>query len=144
MKRDAIISLVISKGLETVALTSYAGKSGEQALNELTDLGFNVESTYAFDENILSGAVIKQEPSGVAEAPKGSTITLVISKGSQFVFVPNVFSIEQSLAIKTLTDLELKVEVKKLGTKKTKKVTNIVPRVGSKVKRGSTVTITVG
>ncbi|CAB4782102.1 unannotated protein [freshwater metagenome] len=144
VKRDAIISLVISKGLETVALTSYAGKSGEQALNELTDLGFNVESTYAFDEKILSGAVIKQEPSGVAEAPKGSTITLVISKGSQFVFVPNVFSIEQSLAIKTLTDLELKVEVKKLGTKKTKKVTNIVPRVGSKVKRGSTVTITVG
>ena len=143
VKRDATVSLVISKGVETVALASYAGKSGEQALNELTDLGFNVDSSYAFDENILSGAVISQTPNGV-EAPKGSTIALVISKGSQYVFIPNVFSIEQSKATRVLQDLELKVVVKKLGSKKTKQVTSIVPKVGSKVKRGSTVTITVG
>ena len=144
VKRDASISLVISKGVETVALSSYAGKSGEQALNELTDLGFNVESTYAFDENILSGAVISQTPNGVDAAPKGSKVVLIISKGSQYVFIPNVFSIEQVKAIKALQDLGLKVTVKKLGSKKTKKVTNISPKVGSKVKRGSTVTITVG
>ena len=144
VKRDASISLVISKGVETVALSSYAGKSGEQALNELTDLGFNVESTYAFDENILSGAVISQTPNGVDAAPKGSKVVLIISKGSQYVFIPNLFSIEQSKAIKALQDLELKTVVKKLGSKKTKKVTNISPKVGSKVKRGSTVTITVG
>ncbi len=144
VKRDAKISLVISKGVETVALASYAGKSGEQALNELTDLGFNVDSTYAFDEKILSGAVISQTPNGVDVAPKGSTVALVISKGSQYVFIPNVFSIDQVKAAKVLADLELKVVVKKLGSKKTKKVTNIVPKVGSKVKRGSTVTITVG
>ncbi len=144
VKRDSTVSLVVSKGIETVALTSYSGKSGEQALNELTDLGFNVESKYAFDEKILSGAVISQLPSGVDVAPKGSTITLTISKGSQFVFIPNIFSIEQVKAVRVLQDLELKVVVKKLGSKKTKKVTNIVPKIGSKVKRGSTVTITVG
>jgi serine/threonine-protein kinase len=43
-----------------------------------------------------------------------------------------------------LTDLELKVEVKKIGAKKVKSVTNISPKVGTKVKRGSKVTITVG
>jgi serine/threonine-protein kinase len=43
-----------------------------------------------------------------------------------------------------LQDLQLKVVVKKLGTKKVKKVTNISPKVGTKVKRGSVVTITVG
>lgn len=144
VKRDTPVSLVISKGVETLALASYVGKSGEQALNELTDLGFNIKSTYAFDENILSGAVISQKPSGVDVAPKGSTVTLIISKGSQFVFIPNVFSLDQTKATQVLADLQLKVVVKKLGTKKVKKVTSIVPKVGSKVKRGSTVTITVG
>jgi serine/threonine-protein kinase len=144
VKRDTSVSLVISKGVETLALASYVGKSGEQALNELTDLGFNIKSTYAFDENILSGAVISQKPSGVDVAPKGSTVTLIISKGSQFVFIPNVFSLDQIKATQVLADLQLKVVVKKLGTKKVKKVTSIVPKVGNKVKRGSTVTITVG
>jgi serine/threonine-protein kinase len=127
-----------------VALTSYVGKVSEQALNELTGLGFVVNSVYAFDENVLSGVVISQKPSGSDPAPKGSKITLVVSKGSQFVFIPNIFSIDQIKAVKTLQDLELKVVVKKMGTKKVKKVTSVVPKVGSKVKRGSTVTITVG
>lgn len=144
VKRDTPVSLVISKGVETVALTSYFGKSGEQALNELNDLGFDVESTYAFNEKVLSGVVVSQSPSGVDVAPKGSTVTLVISKGSQYVFIPNVFSLDQLKATQALQDLQLKVVVKKLGTKKVKKVTNISPKVGTKVKRGSTVTITVG
>jgi serine/threonine-protein kinase len=52
--------------------------------------------------------------------------------------------LEESRAVKALQDLGLKVVVKKIGKKTVKKVTNIVPKVGSKVKRGSTVTITVG
>ena len=144
VKRDTPVSLVISKGVETVALVSYSGKSGEQALNELNDLGFDVESTYAFNERVLSGVVISQTPTGVDVAPKGSTVTLIISKGSQYVFIPNVFSLDQIKATQALKDLQLKVVVKKLGTKKVKKVTNISPKVGSKVKRGSVVTITVG
>ena len=144
VKRDTPVSLVISKGVETVALVSYSGKSGEQALNELNDLGFNVESTYAFNEKILSGVVISQTPSGVDVATKGSTVSLVISKGSQYVFIPNVFSLDQLKATQALQDLQLKVVVKKLGNKSVKKVTSISPKVGTKVKRGSTVTITVG
>ena len=144
VKRDSVVNIVVSKGVETIALASYVGKSGEQALNELTDAGFNVESTYAFDEKALSGAVISQSPAGNSDAPKSSTITLIVSKGSQFVYIPNVFSLEEVKAVRTLKDLELKVIVKKLGVKKIKRVTNISPQIGGKVKRGSTVTITVG
>ena len=144
VKRDSVINIVVSKGVETIALASYVGKSGEQALNELTDAGFNVESTYAFDETALTGSVVSQSPAGNSDAPKSSTITLIISKGSQFVYIPNVFSLEEVKAVRTLKDLELKVIVKKLGVKKIKRVTNISPQIGGKVKRGSTVTITVG
>ena len=144
VKRDSIVNIIVSKGIETILLPSYVGKSGEQGLNELTDAGFNVETSYAFDENVLAGTVVSQLPAGNTNVPKKSKVALVVSKGTQFVYIPNVFSLDETLATKTLKDLELKVVVKKLGIKKLKKVTNISPKVGTKVTRGSTVTITVG
>ena len=144
VKRDATIDLLISKGVETLDVASYVGKSADQALNELTDAGFSVDSVDQFSENVLAGAVISQVPSGGAPLAKGAKITLTISKGSQYVFIPNIFSLTEAKARAALTDLELKVIVKKIGAKKVKAVTNIAPKVGTKVKRGSTVTITVG
>ena len=143
IKRDSQVTLYLSKGVEQVGVSSYQGKSGEQALNELTEAGFDVETKYVFSEDLPIGAVVSQIPSG-GDIDKGSVVTLTVSKGSQFVFIPNVFSLSEAKAIDTLKDLDLKVVVKKVGNKKTKAVTNISPKVGDKVKRGSTVTITVG
>jgi len=144
VKRDATIDLLISKGVETFDVASYVGKSADQALNELTDAGFDVDTVDQFSESVLAGEVISQLPSGGAPLEKGAKIALTISKGSQFVFIPNVFSLTEEKARAALSDLELKVVVKKIGAKKVKAVTNISPKVGAKVKRGSTVTITVG
>ena len=144
VKRDTPVSILVSKGIEQIALTTYVGQSSDQAQNELTDLGFNVESTFAFSETVAAGAVISQTPAGQVSAPKGSTITLVVSKGSKFVFIPNVFSIETSKASGALKDLGLKVKVRSIGKKSVKYVTNVSPKVGTKVLRGSVVTITVG
>jgi serine/threonine-protein kinase len=144
VKRDATIDLLISKGVETFDVASYVGKSADQALNELTEAGFDVDTVDQFSESVLAGEVISQLPSGGAPLEKGAKIALTISKGSQFVFIPNVFSLTEEKARAALSDLELKVVIKKIGAKKVKAVTNISPKVGAKVKRGSTVTITVG
>ena len=144
VKRNSLIVIRVSKGIEQVALASYVGKSSDQALNELQDAGFVVTSTYAYSETRLAGEVITQKPAGGATADKGSKVALVISKGTQFAYIPNLFSIEEAKAVAALKDLDLKVVVKKIGKKTVKKVTNVSPKVGSKVKRGSTVTITVG
>jgi serine/threonine-protein kinase len=144
VKRDATIDLLISKGVETIDVASYVGKSADQALNELTEAGFDVDTVDQFSESVLAGAVISQVPSGGTPLAIGAKIALTISKGSQFVFIPNVFSLTETKAREALNDLELKVVVKKIGAKKVKAVTNISPKVGAKVKRGSTVTITVG
>jgi serine/threonine-protein kinase len=144
VKRDTPVTILVSKGVEEIAYTTYVGQSGDQAQNELTDAGFNVESTFAYSETIAAGAVISQTPAGLVSAPKGSTITLVVSKGSKFVFIPNVYSIETSKAIAALKDLGLKVKVRSMGKKSVKNVTNVSPKVGAKVLRGTVVTITVG
>ena len=144
VKRDSKIVIIVSKGIEQVAISSYVGKSAEQALNELTDAGFDVKTKYEFSETKLLGEVISQTPNGGKEADKGSKVELIVSKGSQFAYIPNIFSIDEAKAVQTLKDLGLKVSVKKIGKKAIKKVTAVSPKVGSKVKRGSTVTITVG
>ena len=144
VKRDTAVTIRVSKGIEQINLDSYVGKSSDQALNELSDAGFAVTSTYGFSETLLAGEVISQKPDGGKNVDKGSKISLLISKGSQFAYIPNIFSIDEAKAVQSLKDLDLKVIVKKIGKKTVKKVTAISPKVGSKVKRGSTVTITVG
>ncbi|CAN2192447.1 STKc_PknB_like domain containing protein [Candidatus Nanopelagicaceae bacterium] len=144
VKRNSKFIIIVSKGIEQVAIASYVGKSAEQALNELTESGFDVKSKYDFSETRLLGEVISQTPAGGKEADKGSKVELIVSKGSQFAYIPNIFSIDEAKAVQTLKDLGLKVTVKKIGKKAVKKVTAVSPKVGSKVKRGSTVTITVG
>jgi serine/threonine-protein kinase len=144
VKRDTPVTILVSKGVEEIALTTYVGQSGDQAQNELTDAGFNVESSFAYSETIAAGAVISQAPSGIVSAPKGSTITLVVSKGSKFVFIPNLYSIETTKAMAALKDIGLKVKVRSIGKKSVKYVTNVSPKIGAKVLRGTVVTITVG
>ena len=145
LRRDAQVDLVVSQGPELLVLNSYVGKSGDQALTELTNAGFVASTTYAYSDTVAIGAVISQTPDGNGgTAPKGTQIALVVSQGSESVFVPNVYSFTQAKATAMLQDLDLKVSVKKIGTRVNKTVTNISPIVGTKVKRGSTVIITVG
>lgn len=143
VKRDTLVDLVVSKGVETFDLTSYVGKNGEQALNELTAAGYNVTTTYAFDEKAMPGEVISQNPAAGAALPKGAAVEIFVSKGSAFVYIPNVMRYTQDRAVSVLEDLGLTVVVKKV-TKTAKLVIGITPKVNAKVKRGTTVTLTVG
>ena len=144
VRRNSLVNLVISKGIQTVALNSYVGLSGDQANNELTTAGFKVISTFGYSESIPAGNVISQKPDGGAPIAVGSTVSIVVSQGSATVFIPNLYSLTQVAATTALENLQLQVKVKKIGSKKMKTVTNISPKVGTKVKRGSTVTITLG
>ena len=143
VRRNSVVDLILSKGIEQIALTSYVGMSSDQATNEMTDAGFVVKSAFAYSESVPAGAVMRQSPDGVSTAPKGSTVTLVISRGTQFVFIPNLFSLTEVEARTSLESLQLKVSIKKIGSKKIKKVTGISPKVGAQVSRGTIVVITL-
>ena len=102
-----------------------------------------MKSAFAYSESVPAGGVIRQDPDTGSTAPKGSKITLVISRGTEFIFIPNLYSLTESAARTSLESLQLKVSVKKIGSKKIKKVTGISPKVGTKVKRGTVVVITL-
>jgi len=145
VKRETVITLTVSKGIEQVALASYVGKSGEQALNELTEAGFNVESGYAFSETTPELAVISQNPAGGTTANKGGKVTILISKGPRYTFIPKtIITMEANAGKAMLESLGLKVKVVTIGNAKKKVVKKVSPAVNTKVLRGSLVTITVG
>jgi serine/threonine-protein kinase len=145
VKRDSKVNLIISKGIEQVALVSYVGKSGEQALNELTEAGFNVEPGYAFSETTPELAVISQSPEGGVSANKGGTVKILISKGPRYTFIPKtIITMEAGAGKAMLESLGLKVKVVSIGSAKKKVVKKVSPAVNTKVLRGSLVTITVG
>ena len=144
VKRNSLVNILVSKGIQTLQLNSYVGQSGDQASNELTSAGFKVKSTFGYSESIPAGSVISQTPAGGAPIPVGSTVAIIVSQGSGTVFIPNLYSLTQLAATTALENLQLKVKVRKIGSKKIKHVTNISPTVGTKVKRGTTVTITLG
>ncbi|MBU6255000.1 MAG: Stk1 family PASTA domain-containing Ser/Thr kinase [Actinomycetales bacterium] len=145
VKRDTTVNVLVSKGIEQVALASYLGKSGEQALNELTEAGFVVEAGYAFNETVPELAVISQNPPGGATANKGGRVSILISKGPRYTYIPKtVITMEANAAKEMLESLGLKVKVVPIGKNKKKVVKRVSPAVNTKVKRGSLVTITVG
>jgi serine/threonine-protein kinase len=138
LKRGSTVNLVVSKGVERIALVSYKGKGGEQALSELTELGFDVEVEYKFSDSVFQGQVISQDPDSSDAVAKGSKILLSVSKGPEFVFVPNVLGKSKNNATLDLENLGLRVITKGSG-----KVNNISPAIGSKVKQGSLITLTL-
>jgi len=144
VRRDAPVEITVSKGIEQIALASYLGKSGEQALNELTEAGFDVQPTYAYSENVLELAIISQNPAGGSALNKGAKVSIVISKGPRYTFIPsNLKGMTTDDAKKLLRSLGLEPKVIPTGKNKIKKVTSVSPVEKTKVERGSVVTIKV-
>ena len=142
-KKDELINLVISKGIQQINISSYVGMSGDQALNELTGIGAVVTSKYSYSDSVPSGVVISQTPDGTTPLAKGEKVLLEISKGPSSIFIPNVYSLTKDKATVILENLGFSVKYKVIGSKKVKTVTNVSPKVGSKVKPGSTITLTL-
>ena len=138
VKRNSVVNIVVSKGIEKIALISYVGKGGDEALSELTNSGFDVKVVYKFSDKVFKGQVVSQTPESSDAIGLGSKIELVLSKGPEFVFVPNVLGKTKNDASLDLENLGLKVVTKGTG-----KVNNISPTIGTKVKQGAVITLTL-
>lgn len=138
VKRNSVVNIVVSKGVEKVSLISYVGKGGDEALSELTNKGFDVNVVYKFSDRVFKGLVISQTPESSDSIGLGSKVELVLSKGPEFVFVPNVLGKSKNDASLDLENLGLKVVTRGSG-----KVNNISPAIGTKVKQGAVITLTL-
>ena len=139
-KQGSVVTLVVSKGPQPVTVPNVKGKTEQEATSALTAVGFQVSVVRVFSDNVAAGIVVDQSPS-TGTADKGSTVTLSVSKGPDLVVVPDVVGQQSDQAQQTLEGLGLKVRVYAIPGPG--KVRSMNPGAGSKVKRGTTITLYV-
>ena len=143
VKRDTAVDLVVSKGPRPIDIVDYNGKPAADATAALEKAGFEVDaSDEQYNESVAKGSVISQNPNA-GTGHKGDTITLVVSKGPPLVEVPAVTGKQLDEARSLLEAQGFTVEVDKafggfFGT-----VRSSDPAAGTKVPKGSTVTLLV-
>ncbi len=147
VKEHSEISVVISKGTETVEVPDVVGKTREEAEKLLKDAGLVAEITEENDEKVEAGIVLSQDIEDGETVNKGSTVKLVVSKGSGIVNVevPSLVGKTEQEARNLLTEAGLKVNV--VNDEDESKNDGVVLRqsrdAGTEVQEGTTITITV-
>jgi beta-lactam-binding protein with PASTA domain len=140
------VRINVSRGPRTVQVPAVQGQPYESASGALQAQGFVVARTDV-DSNQPEGTVVAQDPAAGAFAPKGSTVTLSVSRGPQTSAVPDVTSIDEATAEATLRDQGFNVRVRRRDVDEEGLdgfVLEQDPAPGSEAPRGTTVTIVIG
>lgn len=144
--RGSTVQLIVSSGPPGVRVPDVTNLNQTTASNQLGQAGFDVEVVEEASSTVDEGRVIRTEPAAGTEAPKSSRVKLVVSSGPEQVTLPNVVGSTQASATSTLQGLGLNVTVVTASSSDANdgKVITMNPSPGTKVDKGSTVTITVG
>jgi serine/threonine-protein kinase len=103
LKRDAVVTLVVSKGPKPVEISDFAGQRAKDVVHQLEDAGLTVQRHYHYDDDVAKGLVVKTTPSdGTLFA--GDAIDVYVSKGPHLVQVPNVHFFGVDAAVEALTE----------------------------------------
>jgi serine/threonine-protein kinase len=95
VKSNRPIYITISKGKEIVKMPSLIGTSIRSARVLLYDKGLNVgEVRYEYSDNYPNDSIISQSIGAGSELVYGDTVSLVVSKGSEFqVYTPKLIGL---------------------------------------------------
>ena len=135
----SVVDLQVSLG----PLPAVVGTDSTTATEKLEALGLTVTSVQVFSDDVASGQVVSLETS-VDPLPEASSVTLNVSKGPEFVTMPNVVGETVAAARNALQALGLTVQIDtdQLSTRfGVVKVTRQSPSASSRVRVGAQVTI---
>jgi len=146
IERGTLVTIFISSGPAKVTVPNVTGQNEASATSELSNVGLKADTTEEeSDED--PGTVIRQSPSAGSKTDKGATVTIVVAKAPSKVAVPGVVGQDQGAASSALsaagltvvTDTQAVTDQNQDGV-----VVDQDPAEGTKVKKGSKVTIVVG
>lgn len=148
VKKKSEVRVRISNGPEETGVPEVLGLGKSVAQNQIVNAGFKVGTiTEEYDDEVPVDAVISTDPAPGTMAKKGSTVNIVISKGSKVNY-----SKAPDLANKTLSEAEsiLAVSNLKLGNQspvqtddksKDGKIFNQSIEKGTKVQEGTAIDV---
>ena len=143
LKKGTPVALTVSRGRQPIDVPDLTGQDATGAARQLSGLGLKVDATKQQNsDTVAKGKVISQSPRD-GTAFRGDTVKLVVSKGPVLVAVPDVVGQQLQQARGTLEAQGFKVTVRRalggfFGTVRLQD-----PAGGSKVPKGSTITLTI-
>ncbi|MEO7556853.1 MAG: Stk1 family PASTA domain-containing Ser/Thr kinase [Acidimicrobiales bacterium] len=105
--KDAPIMLRVSSGPPKVAIPQVAGQDAASAANALGQMGFTTVRREEASDTVPEGKVIGTEPGEGTEAPKFSSVTLIVSTGKKQSTVPSVTDLDKVAADAAITNAGL-------------------------------------
>jgi serine/threonine-protein kinase len=145
--KGTVVRINVSKGLAPIAVPPVIGEPLDQAISELQAAGFKVGPPRYQQSDQTKDTVLGQDPGGGTQAPRGTTITLLVSSGPKTITVPDVTKDTVQSAKSRLQAAGFKVAVQTIETTDPKldgQVISQSPGGGTEAAKNSTVTLTVG
>ena len=144
--KQSTVTLFVSSGPPKVTVPSVVGESQDSATADIINAGLKVSTTEQ-DSTKEAGTVLNQTPSSGTLVDKGTSVVITVARAPRQVTVPGVEGRSQAAASAALNAAGLSPQVTQEDVSSQAddgKVQHQDPSAGTKVNRGSTVTITVG
>ncbi len=144
LKQGSEIRVEVSDGPPPRAVPDLAGKTRAEAQKLLDDLQLVLEARDEFSETVAKDLVIDWNPKG-EKVPKGSAVTVIVSKGKQPKPVPSLLDKLYDEAVKALQDLGFTVKKEEVFSDRVKAgaVVTTKPAPNEQVEPGSEVVVVV-
>jgi len=146
-KKQQIVRLKVSSGLETVEVPMLVGIPIQEAVELLIRKGLKHGETSSKPSASLSAdLVISSEPKGGTVVPRGTTVDLAVSSGTRQVKVPRVLGRTLTAARTILEGSNLRLGEVNWVTSEEHAFDIVIsqsPEAGTTVSQGSTVDITI-
>ena len=143
--KGATVVVRVSNGPPQTTVPDVINSSTKDAKKALKQAGFKVKTQQEFSDTVPQGEVIRTIPGPGERADQGSTVTIVTSKGTQPITVPNVVGQSRDSAQSTLENAGFKVNATEQESADVQAgdVISQNPTASTTAGKGSTVTITV-
>jgi eukaryotic-like serine/threonine-protein kinase len=142
--KGSTITLTVSDGPGTTAVPDVTNLTAARAREALEQQGFGVMTQREPSDTIARGRATRTTPSGGQQIERGTRVTLFVSSGPAQVTVPNVTGQNEASASAELSNVGLKADVtEEESDQRPGSVLRQSPAQGTKVDKGSTVTIVV-
>lgn len=143
LAHDSTVDVVLSKGREPRTVPTLTGKGASAAKSSIEALGLVASPTEAYSDTVPEGQVISQQTREGSTVYRGDSVSYTVSKGPETVTVPDVVGLQRQEARNKLEGSGLTVQEDLILGGFFNTVRSSDPAGGSKVKKGSTVTISI-
>ncbi len=133
------VTVVVSAGPAPRTVPNLANAAYAAAVAQLQQLGLTAARQDAFNNTVPAGSVVSTSPGAGAQVARGSSVTVVVSKGPDLVVVPDVA--HQSVDSATAAMAAAGLQVANVFGPPNQAVVSTAPSPGAQVPRGSSVNL---